>query len=114
MGCAIILSACDENNQSTIGSSLVTSPVKIVVDSTFTLTGQSIRNQDIQSRTVRQLLGIIDAKEYGQFSSEIVTQFMSAMTFDTTGVKREYIDSIKLLLHGERKSYRRLPRTDGT
>lgn len=104
MGCAIILSACDENNQSTIGSSLVTSPVKIVVDSTFTLTGQSIRNQDIQSRTVRQLLGIIDAKEYGQFSSEIVTQFMSAMTFDTTGVKREYIDSIKLLFYMENGS----------
>ena len=67
-GCAIILSACDDDKSTTVGSSLVTSPVKIVVDSTFQLTGRSIRNQDIQSRTIQQLLGVIDAKEYGKLS----------------------------------------------
>lgn len=105
LGCAIILTACDDTKSTTIGTSLVTSPVQIIVDSTFQLTGRSIRNQDIQSRTVRQLLGVIDAKEYGQFSSEIVTQFMPAMTFDTTGIKRDYIDSIKLMMFMENGNF---------
>lgn len=104
-GCAILLSACDDDKSTTIGSSLVTSPVKIVVDSTFQLTGRAIRNQDIQSRTIQQLLGVLDAKEYGKFSSEIVTQFMPALTFDTTGIKRDYIDSIKLMFFMENGNF---------
>ena len=91
------LTACDDST-STIGSSLITDRSEIIIDSAFTLQGQSKANPDIQSRTTTQLLGVIDAKEFGSFSSEVVTQFMPSLQLDTTGVKVADIDSVKMLM----------------
>ena len=55
-------------------------------------------NSDIQSRTITQILGTLSAKEYGDFSSDFVTQFMPAMKLDTVGVSVNDIDSAKLLM----------------
>ena len=88
--------ACEESLEA--GSSLVDGQVEIVIDSTFVVSGRSVENNGLQSRTVLQLLGAFDAKGYGSFSSEVVCQYMPAATLDTTRVKPEYIDSVKLIL----------------
>lgn len=86
------------NNTSTIGSELVGDEISIVVDSSFTITSQSVANDAVLSRTVMQLLGVIDAPDYGFISSDIVTQFMPAVSIDTTGIGINDIDSLKLNL----------------
>ncbi len=88
--------SCEEN--STIGSSIAQEEVKIVVDSAYFIKGKTIKSARIQSRTITQLLGKIDATGYGYLTSDIVTQFMPAGKIDTVGVSENDIDSIKLLL----------------
>lgn len=93
----LLNSACNDavNN---IGSSLVKDQTEIVMDSIFILTGKSVENNRIQSRTTTQVLGNISAKGYGEFSSDFVTQFMAATKLDTDNVKPENIDSLKLIM----------------
>lgn len=80
------ITACDDE-VSQVGNALVTDTSEIVIDeSSFTVDGISIPNNDIQSRTITQLLGQFSAKEFGEFSSEFVTQFMPALKLDTTNV----------------------------
>ena len=95
---ALLLSACEDTTGS-IGESLIENKVKVVMDSTFTLTGKSVANQKIQSRTVTQLIGVINAEKYGTLSSDYVTQFMSATNIDTTNGKISDIDSLQLVLN---------------
>ena len=90
------LFGCDEN--SSIGSSITQEEVEIVIDSSFTITGKTIYSEKIQSRTLTQLLGKIDATGFGYLSSDVVTQFMPADQIDTVGVSANNIDSIKLIL----------------
>lgn len=85
--------ACDENN---IGTSVLDSNSFLIVDSAFTITGESVENPKIQSRTTSQLLGMLQAPEYGILSSDIVTEFMPSSSMDTVGVSVEDIDSLKL------------------
>lgn len=94
---AIIMASC-EDNASEVGSSLVTDESEVVVDSLFTLSGNSVPNEALLSRTTLQLLGLIDAKEYGRFDAGFVTQFMPAQNMDTAGVSVNDIDSVKLAL----------------
>lgn len=94
---AFCLFACDDD-VTTLGNSLVNDNAEVVIDSTFTVTGHSVENDDIQSRTITQVLGSLTAKEYGHFSSDFVTQFMPAMKLTTDGVEVNDIDSIKLLM----------------
>ena len=90
------LVSCEDS--SPIGESLIENTVNIVIDSTFTVTGHSVESGAVQSRTVMQLLGRIDAEGYGKISSDVVTQFISAERLDTTGVTTASIDSVKLVL----------------
>lgn len=89
---AILCVACSDD-VTTVGSSLVTDKSEIIIDSTFVVTGNSVLADSIQSRTTAQLIGRLDAKGYGLLSSDIVTQFMSAVSLDTTGIKSD--DDIK-------------------
>lgn len=97
---AVILSvtifACEDS--STIGTSIIQEEVDIIVDSTFTITGKTVKSDRVQSRTITQLLGKINANGYGHLNSDVVTQFMPAGVIDTSGVTENDIDSIKLLL----------------
>lgn len=93
----ITFTSCDDDD-SNIGSSIVEDQISITVDSLYTVEGKSIANTALQSRTLLQLLGRIDAEGYGSLSSEVVTQFMPSVTLDTTGVNVNTIDSIKLML----------------
>ena len=100
-GCAtstlmLILFSCGET--SNIGSSILQDKIEILMDSSFTVTGQSILDEPVQSKTTTQLLGIIEAKEYGLFKSEFVTQFMTAGQIATTGITADDIDSLHLIM----------------
>lgn len=90
------MSACEDSLEA--GGSLVADEVSIIRDSMFTVSGLPEANPSVMSRTVLQLLGRLDAKGYGSFSSDIVCQYMPAANLDTDGVKKEYIDSVKLVL----------------
>ena len=89
--------AC-EDSTSTLGNSLVTSGAEVVVDSAFTIQGSSLREEAVLSRTYNQLLGKIDAKEFGSISADFVTQFMPSQQLDTVGVTVNDIDSVRLLM----------------
>ena len=93
---AITIISCEEN--SSIGSSIVQEEVEIIIDSTFTVNGKTVESEHIQSRTITQLLGKINAKGYGYLESDVVTQFMPAGEIDTSYVTEDDIDSIKLIL----------------
>jgi hypothetical protein len=92
-----LLSACS-NSTDDIGSSLIQSETEVVIHDEFTLTGRTVNNQQIQSRTIDQLLGVIDADGYGKFSSDFVCQFLPATKLETDGVTVNELDSMKLVL----------------
>ncbi|MDE6368337.1 MAG: DUF4270 domain-containing protein, partial [Muribaculaceae bacterium] len=94
---AIFISSC-ENSQSPIGASIIEDKISISIDSAFTVNGHSVASNAVQSRTLLQLLGRIDASGYGSLSSDVVTQFMPSISLDTTGVTVNSIDSLKLMM----------------
>lgn len=99
IGAAMIAPAFTScNDESTIGSSIVQDAIAVVVDSSFTLSGQSIVSERVQSRTTSQLIGRIDAKGFGRLSSDVVTQFMPASQIETEGVSAANIDSLMLYM----------------
>ncbi len=98
----VCMIACTDEN---IGNSLNDTTTVIIEDSSFTITGNSVYNAKVQSRTITQLLGRISDNAYGNLSSEIVTQLMPALALDTTRVTVNTIDSCKLML--------RIPETGG-
>lgn len=95
--------SCNEN--SVIGNSIAEDVISIYVDSSFTVTGKSAAIDSVQSRTVSQLIGRIDAKGYGKLSSDVVTQFMAASNIDTTNLKEEGIDSLMLSMYVTKGEY---------
>ncbi len=90
-----VLSSCDESED--IGNSIFQDDVEIVVLDDYTVTGRSISNAQVQSRTTTQLLGAIEADGFGSFSSNFVTQYMPAGQIDTTGVSIENLDTLRLM-----------------
>lgn len=93
----ISLQSCSDS-LSQAGTSLVEDEISIVEDSLFTVTALSEPNNSVRSRTILQLLGRLSAQGYGDFSSDIVCQYMPAANIDTFCVTVDDIDSVKLLL----------------
>lgn len=96
MSAAFAFSSCDED--SNIGSSLVDVDSSIVIAEDFHVTGKSKEIGSVQSRTIMQLIGNIDAKGYGKFSSDFVTQFMPAAAIDSTLSESSQIDGIRMVM----------------
>lgn len=96
------LYACTDE---TIGVSITDSVSSIIEDSSFVITGQSVRNDRVQMRTSTKMLGSLRAEGFGSLQAEAVTMWMPAVSIDTTGVKSEWIDSCRLKL--------RIPVRDG-
>lgn len=99
-GCLLVLTglgtvSCKET--SNIGTSLVQEELSVVVDSSFTVSGHSVALTAVRSRTTDQLLGSINVPGYGQLSSSVVTQFLSATTLDSAFTAAD-VDSIVLNL----------------
>ena len=82
-----------------IGSSLLDNQTAIVKDSSFTLTGNTIVNQHLRSRSTKQLIGIVNSPGYGTLESDVVTQFMPSVELETDDVTAETIDSCRLSLY---------------
>ena len=79
----------------TIGTSISDIQSAIIQDSSFVMTGKTVRNSHLRSRSSIQLLGNINAQGYGTLSSDVVAQFMPPTTIDTVGVHGgdQWIDS---------------------
>lgn len=86
------------NDVSSIGSSLVTDKSEVTVDSAFTVTGKSIATTELRARSLSQLIGSIDVRNYGSLTSDYVTQLMPAAKIDTVTIDPENVDSLKLVL----------------
>lgn len=93
-----------EDTGAEIGSSLVTDESEVVIFDDFSVEGVSVDNPRIQSRTITQVLGRINAKGYGTFSSDFMTQFMPSSKM-SSNITAENIDSLKLLLFVPNGSY---------
>lgn len=94
----LAFAACDDENTSEIGGSLIGDNAEIVIDSAFTLTGNTVRVEAINPKTTSQLLGRINVKGYGTLSSDVVTQFLPSTVLDTANFTVENIDSLFLTL----------------
>lgn len=95
--------ACDDSSD--IGNSLADEDLTIVVDSNFTIAATTVSNPVVQSRTISQLIGALDAPGYGNIVSDFVAQFMPSASIDTTGITAENIDSVKLFMQMARGAY---------
>jgi len=89
------LYACTDD---TIGVSLTDTSSHIIEDSSFTIVGNSVLNNRIQMRTSAKMLGELQADGYGHLTASAVTQWMPAMSIDTTGTSADWIDSCRLKL----------------
>ena len=78
---AAVLTSCEDTPN--VGASLVQDESEVVIATEFAVTGKSVDNPRVQSRTVTQVLGQIDAKGYGRFASDFMTQFMPSAKIDT-------------------------------
>ncbi len=90
-------SACTDTTTG-IGSSLIQEESQVIIHDEFAIQGHTVDNERIESRTITQLLGRIDADGYGQFSSDFVCQFMPASKLATEDITVNDIDSMKLFL----------------
>lgn len=92
VGLVGIAVSCDSGS---VGQSISQSAIDALIDSTYTLTGQSVLVPDLPPRTTRQLLGVVKDADFGVLESDFVTQFMPASQLDTVGVRAIDIDSVK-------------------
>ena len=95
--------SCSEG--SAIGNSLTEETVVIIVDSNYTVTGKTQPIDSVQSRTLSQLIGDIDARGFGSIYSDFVGQFMPSLSLDTTDIIGEEIDSVKMFMQMVRGSF---------
>lgn len=93
------------NDSSDIGTSLADEDLTIVVDSAFTLSATTVENPVVQSRTISQLIGALDAPGFGNITSDFVAQFMPSLGLDTVNITAENIDSVKLFMQMARGSF---------
>ena len=91
----LALYACTDE---TIGVSITDGVSSIIEDSSFVITGHSVRNDRVQMRTSTKMLGALQADGYGSITAEAVTMWMPAVTIDTAGVTADMIDSCRLKL----------------
>lgn len=69
------LTSCDDEN---IGSSIVNGDVSIEVDSSFTVTGHSVRYADFNSRSESLLIGRLSAEGFGDLEAYFASRLMPA------------------------------------
>ncbi|MBQ6166504.1 MAG: DUF4270 family protein [Muribaculaceae bacterium] len=98
----LIMGSCTDEN---IGVSITDSVSSVIEDSSFVITGHSVRNPRVRMSTTSKMLGRISSDGYGRLTAEAITMWMPAMNIDTAGVKSEWIDSCRLKL--------RVPVSDG-
>lgn len=83
-----------------IGTSISDIHSAIIEDSSFVLSGVSVRSPHLRSRSSIQLIGKVTADGYGTLTSDVVAQFMPTTKIDTVGVRggAEWIDSCFIVM----------------
>lgn len=106
LACAGVTS-CDNNVDADTmpGGVLVNDNISMVIDSSFTITARSVVNNRIQSRTTTQLLGAVNAREYGILEADFVAQMFPSNAMDTADMSVEQIDSVKLQMVFDRDGF---------
>lgn len=94
---ATLFWACDDT-LSVIGSGLSQNDVAINIDTTFTVTGRTVRVTDIRPKTTNQLLGAIEIPGFGYLGSDAVCQFLPPVELDTADFNYTDVDSVFLTL----------------
>lgn len=94
---ALAAASCDDGDD-TLGASLVGDKVSVEEYTPAVATGRSVTSPAVQSRSIVQLLGLLEAKGFGRLHSDIVTQFTPASVINTTNFTPEGVDSVKLCL----------------
>jgi len=93
--------ACEDTT--TIGSTIVGDPVEIIVDSAFTVTGNSVEVTSLVSHSEYQLLGRINAEGYGFLEADFASGFMPSNAISTNSNITaancdQYVDSVLLAM----------------
>ncbi len=99
------LISCDGDETSNIGSSLITDQVSIHIDSTFTVTGHSVKMGPIRPKVVSQLLGKITIPDFGTLENSVVSQFLPSTELDTANYRPQDVDSILLYFRYARGNF---------
>ena len=95
---AIILFAIQSCTESGFGSSLIPTRTQVVSDSSFKISGRTVENNTLPARTLTQLLGTINADNYGTLTADFVSQMMPAWPIDTNYIDENGIDSCCFML----------------
>lgn len=72
----LALPACDDENN--VGESIAKGEVTIVVDSTFTVTGRSVRTLEFDSKVNQLLIGRLSAEDFGDLQASFTGRLMPA------------------------------------
>lgn len=83
-----------------IGTSISDIHSAIIEDASFVISGTTVRNPHLRSRSSIQLIGKVSADGYGTLTSDVVAQFMPTTTIDTVGVHggAQWVDSCFLVM----------------
>lgn len=99
-----IFYACDDT-ATTIGSTLISNDVEIIVDEDYTVTGNSVPVAAIRPKTTQQMIGRIDIPGYGTLTSDFVTQFLPSTELDDETFTAENLDSLVLTMRYGRGAF---------
>lgn len=95
------LTACRE--EGSIGPNITPGEVKIIVDSSFTVTGRSEHDASFDSRSSTMLLGKVDMDGVGKYSSSFVTQLLPAGALNIPdSIPLDSVVDMRLKLHFRR------------
>lgn len=100
IGVAPGFSSC--NSSSSIGNEIVNDSISVTIDTSYTVTGVTISDSVVLSRTINQMLGTVEAPGFGIVSSQVVTQFMASSQIDTTNFPVSNVDSLHLVFRTSR------------
>lgn len=92
----LVAYSCTDNNE--VGNSLSETTIKVVADSSFTITGVSQPIPRVKARTSMQLIGTIKADNYGLLSSEVVSELMPSGELNLENVDETMVDEVRLLM----------------
>ncbi len=93
-----VVYGCDDDSVSTIGSTLTGSDVTITIDSSFTVSGKTLRIENIRPKSTSFILGKLAIENYGSIRSDVVTQFIPSVELDTAEYTSANVDSLFLTL----------------
>lgn len=95
-----------QDETSIIGGTLTDGEINITVDSSFTITGESLYVPEFDARSGTLLLGNLECPEYGKLKSSFVARLMPATSLDVAdSITALDVDSMKLKLSFQKGAF---------